>query len=84
MSEKRYIITESDLLNLLAASHELSCLEWSGVDNWWGYMDREQRVEYFHHQLDSVPEDDEEIEDMWFDTLAEQDLSRYEVYKEEV
>lgn len=36
--ENKYIISESELINLLAAYHYANCLDAEGVDNWTWYM----------------------------------------------
>lgn len=36
--ENRYIISESKLIELLAAYHYANCLDAEGVDNWSWYM----------------------------------------------
>lgn len=35
--EKLYVLTETELKELLIRDFELSALEWAGVDNWIGY-----------------------------------------------
>ena len=89
MSERKFIIAESDLLRLLEMAHELSALQWAGVDNWWGYMDSESTREYFLHQVPinvieelSDEEFDKLMDDIWFEDLAKWDLELYAEYKE--
>ena len=36
--ENQYIISESELIDLLAAYHYANCLDAEGVDNWSWYM----------------------------------------------
>ena len=37
MTEKRYLLTETELLELLEDRYRLAALEAMGVDNWDGY-----------------------------------------------
>lgn len=37
MAEKRYLLTETELLELLEDRYKLAALEAMGVDNWNGY-----------------------------------------------
>ncbi len=37
MTEKRYLLTETELLELLEDRYRLAALEAMGVDNWGGY-----------------------------------------------
>jgi hypothetical protein len=37
MGDKKYIITEKELEQLIKDSQELAALGWAGVDNWEGY-----------------------------------------------
>lgn len=37
MTEKRYLLTETELLELLEDRYKLAALEAMGVDNWDGY-----------------------------------------------
>lgn len=37
MAEKRYLLTETELLELLEDRYKLTALEAMGVDNWDGY-----------------------------------------------
>lgn len=37
MAEKRYLLTETELLELLEDRYKLAALEAMGVDNWDGY-----------------------------------------------
>jgi len=49
MGEKKYILTESQLQNLLTASMTLDMLEGYGVDNWSGYgCNRDETKAYFY------------------------------------
>ena len=89
MSERKFIIAESDLLRLLEMAHELSALQWAGVDNWWGYMDNESIRDYFLHQVPtkvkeklSDKEFDKLMNDIWFEDLAKWDLVEYKEYIE--
>ena len=36
--ENRYLVPESELIDLLAAYHYANCLDAEGVDNWSWYM----------------------------------------------
>lgn len=60
---KKYIVDESELLELLEAYIKLSILERDGVDNWMWYMEGEREVvrEYFSEM--SIEEFDERRDD---------------------
>lgn len=73
--EKIYIISESELRDLLTNTYMLMALESGGVDNWewYGYS--------FYKFLDNfAAENDlsaEDREDLDFDTIVERDLESY-------
>lgn len=64
MEERKYVLTESQLQNLLTESMKLDMLESYGVDNWSGYgCNRDETKAYFY------PGDWNELdEDTKFDT----------------
>lgn len=64
MEERKYVLTESQLQNLLTDSMKLDMLESYGVDNWSGYgCNRDETKAYFY------PGDWNELdEDTKFDT----------------
>lgn len=78
--EKFYKISERTLLELLAASRKLDCLEIDGVDNWTGYM--VSRAEYLAETIGVEVEDVHELDlDFW--DAAKDDLKGYEQIKEQ-
>jgi hypothetical protein len=49
MEERKYVLTESQLQNLLTDSMKLDMLESYGVDNWSGYgCNRDETKAYFY------------------------------------
>lgn len=64
MEERKYVLTETQLQNLLTESMKLNMLESYGIDNWSGYgCNRDETKAYFY------PGDWNELdEDTKFDT----------------
>lgn len=73
--EKTYIISESELRDLLTNTYMLMALESGGVDNW------EQYEDSIHDFLKRFADENnlsaEDKEDLDFDTIAERDLESY-------
>ena len=69
-----YLVSEEDLINLIADHHRLCCLYEDGVDNWEYFMDG--RKWYIADYLQKTSQ--EVIEsDLNFKDCAISDLSRY-------
>lgn len=73
--EKNYIISESELRDLLTNTYKLIALESGGVDNWEWYG------ESIHNFLNRFADENnlstEDREDLDFDAIAERDLESY-------
>ena len=69
-----YLISEDKLIELLAAQHELNCLEEAGVDNWSWYMINRQ--EYIEKHIGTLS-DDPDAFDFDFDDCATNDLINF-------
>lgn len=69
---KKYIIDESELLELLESDIALSILERDGVDNWEWYMEGTRKVvrEYFSEMTQ------EEFNEQWDEGLGISDCAR--------
>lgn len=58
MKENYYIISESELLDLLATYHYANCLDGDGVDNWsWYMIGREEYLGDFESFEDKAKDD---------------------------
>lgn|GEM_PF-1078525 len=87
MKEKRYIISESELLDLISDSNKLEALECGGVDNWIWYggaigefiKNKIEEDGYGQMLLDRGKENLEDIEIKDFSYL---DLKYYEPFNE--
>lgn len=86
---KQYIVDETELLDLLENYYKMTVLERDGVDNWSWYM--EGKKDFLKCAIKQNPKyqecNNEQIEDMiyegyGFQSLAEDELENYEVYKE--
>lgn len=85
--EKKYIITEKQLMNLLADYMELEALENSGVDDWCWYGENfaEMRQLYLYGDRELTKEEREEIKDYTFQDVARVMIERgeFEEYVDE-
>jgi hypothetical protein len=71
---KQYIIDEQTLLELLADSARLACLEWDGVDNWEWCM--ASRAEFVAEML-GVSIDEVHKQHLSFYAVAQSQLQFY-------
>lgn len=81
MNPKMYLISEDELLHLLAAELELNQLEASGVDNWSWYG--EGRKEFLLNAINNRVSKDELPEDIDFEYVASLDIKNYELFIED-
>lgn len=81
MNPKMYLISEDELLHLLAAELELNQLEASGVDNWSWYG--EGRKEFLLNAINNRVSKDELPEDIDFEYVASLDIKNYELFTED-
>jgi hypothetical protein len=81
MNPKMYLISEDELLRLLAAELELNQLEASGVDNWSWYG--EGRKEFLLNAINNRVPKDELPEDIDFEYVALLDIKNYELLTED-
>ena len=82
MSEKMYIISEKDLLELLESYYRLAALEGGGVDNWDWYCEScADFINDYVHENDINYSEDSDIEDFWFSDVAKIEVEHYPVYK---
>lgn len=79
MSEKMYIISEKDLLELLESHYRLAALESGGVDNWEWYSD--SCADFINEYMRDIEFEDVEIEDFGFADIARDMVDQYPVYK---
>ena len=54
--EKRYIVTESELIKLLEAYYYAECLDAEGVDNWSWYMTNKENFLKSYGNFESFKE----------------------------
>lgn len=85
--EKKYLISEKRLINLLADYLKLEALENSGVDNWCWYGENfaEMQQLYLYGDRELTEEEQEEIEDYTFHDVARVIIERgeFEEYVDE-
>lgn len=81
MNPKMYLISEDELLHLLAAELELDQLEASGVDNWSWYG--EGRKEFLLNAINNRVSKDEIPEDIDFEYVAALDIKNYKLFIED-
>lgn len=75
--EKKYIISEKELKEMLYAMYELSALECGGVDNWSWYG--ESRSEYINFYIEENKLNKDEIdEDFDISDIVELEIKNYE------
>ena len=72
--ENKYILTEEQLIRLLAARHKLNALEMGGVDNWIWYGES-------LYQYSKNYENDFEDEDFDFEDIAKLHLPFYTLFR---
>ena len=75
MREVFYRISRTELLELLEAEAQLSCLEHDGVDNWMGYM--EGREEFIAARL-AIPIEEVKNNNIDFAEVAELEIEDYD------
>ena len=74
-----YKISRKRLLELLEADAKLEALENGGVDNWeWSGASMEGYLLSYIQEIHPDMEDDDR-DDFWFDSIAEERLRNYEV-----
>lgn len=81
MNPKMYLISEDELLHLLAAELELDQLEASGVNNWSWYG--EGRKEFLLNAINNRVSKDEIPEDIDFEYVAALDIKNYKLFIED-
>lgn len=85
--EKKYVVTEKQLVMLLADHMELEALDRSGVDNWCWYGEgfAEMQKLYLYGDRELTEEEQEEIEDYTFQDVARVRIERgeFEEYVDE-
>ena len=75
--QKKYLISEKELKEMLYAVNSLQALEWGGVDNWSWY--RESFSDYVEHYIEDNQLNKDEInEDFNIDDIVELEIKRYE------
>lgn len=74
MPEKKYVLTETQLLGLLEDRAVLQCLDWDGVDNWSWYMT--SRNDFISSALEITLEEVSE-KDLGFQDVAKKNLEKY-------
>lgn len=75
--EKKYLISEKELKEMLYAVNSLQALEWGGVDNWSWYG--ESFSDYVEHYIEDNQLNKDEInEDFNIDDIVELEIKRYE------
>lgn len=70
--ENQYIVSESELIELLTAYHYANCLDADGVDNWVWYMEGKKDYLKEFEELE-----DADTEDLSFEDLAKRQLKNY-------
>lgn len=76
MKEKKYLISEKELKEMLYAVNSLQALEWGGVDNWSWYG--ESFSDYVEQYIEDNQLNEEEIdEDFNMDDIVELEIKRY-------
>ena len=81
MNPKMYLISEDELLHLLAAELERDQLEASGVDNWSWYG--EGRKEFLLNAINNRVSKDEIPEDIDFEYVAALVIKNYKLFIED-
>ena len=75
--EKKYLISEKELKEMLYAVNSLQALEWGGVDNWSWYGESfSDYVEYYIE--DNKLNKDEINENFNIDDIVELEIKKYE------
>lgn len=75
--QKKYLISEKELKEMLYAVNSLQALEWGGVDNWSWYEESfSDYVEYYIE--DNKLNKDEINEDFNIDDIVELEIKKYE------
>lgn len=77
---KEYIISRTELVELLEAYHRLAALESGGVDNWEWYCDSTSDYIKEYIKDNDITIDDEEMFDFWFSDIAEKEVEHYRGY----
>lgn len=77
---KEYIISRTELVELLEAYHRLAALESGGVDNWeWCW---ESASDYVRSYIEdnNIILNEKEKEEFWFSAIAEKEVEHYRGY----
>ena len=77
MKEKNYIISEKELIHLIARNLELTQLEYAGVDNWSWYG--EGREEFLLENIKGRIPKEEIPDDIDFEYIAHLDIQNYKM-----
>ena len=76
MKEKKYLISEKELKEMLYAVNLLQALEWGGVDNWSWYG--ESCSDYVEHYIEDNQLNEKEIDKNFnMDDIVELEMKRY-------
>ena len=76
MKEKKYLISEKELKEMLYAVNSLQALEWGGVDNWSWYG--ESFSDYVEQYIEDNQLNEEEIDENFnMDDIVELEIKRY-------
>ena len=75
--QKKYLISEKELKEMLYAMYELQALEWGGVDNWSWYG--ESFSDYIRYYIEENKLNKDEInEDFGIGDIVELEIKGYE------
>lgn len=76
MKEKKYLISEKELKEMLYAVNSLQALEWGGVDNWSWYG--ESFSDYVEQYIEDNQLNEKEIDENFnMDDIVELEIKRY-------
>lgn len=74
--QKKYLISEKELKEMLYAVNSLQALEWGGVDNWSWY--KESFSDYVEYYIEDNKLNKDEInEDFNIDDIVELEIKKY-------
>ena len=75
--QKKYLISEKELKEMLYAVNSLQALEWGGVDDWSWY--KESFSDYVEYYIEDNKLNKDEInEDFNIDDIVELEIKKYE------
>lgn len=77
---KEYIISRTELVELLEAYHRLAALESGGVDNWEWYCDSLNDYVRSYIEDNNIILNEKEKEEFWFSAIAEKEVEHYRGY----